>query len=289
MKSYLSIFATLILLATACQKKDDTIPVPPITADTTLLLKTFAVLDTTVGAPNDTLFKYTFFYDNLKRCTLFRGSDGTDSFSVYNSFSGSDTVVVKRRLYDHTSGDSSIEYIRYSAVHKRLVDSIKEYASAITTFFIDYQYTSNAGGKIIVKSNGSQFEYNNFATTLDANGNILNAKDSLFVFTGASYALTETANANIAYDTRINPFYKIVPAYLVNAQIESSPVHTFIPFQSLQKNNILSETKVLTPLTPGLDNFNNTFQYTYNAFNYPTTVKIRDVLNSRYYKGVYVY
>ena len=81
-----------------------------------------------------------------------------------------------------------------------------------------------------------------------------------------------------------------MPNFLVNVQLESSTIFTFIPFQSLpQKNNILTETKFFNPQTSGLDNVSNTYQYIYNLNNYPVIVRVRDILNNKNYKGIYVY
>lgn len=294
MKKYITLFTTLTALIISCQKEigldSETSPIPnPSITDTTLLRK-FILLDTTLAAPNDTIYKYSFYYDNLKRCTVLKGNDGIDSFVVFNIFNGNDTLITKRKIYDFSSGDSTIEYLTYSPAGKILYDSIKEYSLSISNFFLDYQNTTNQNGIIAVKSNGTQFEYNKFSTLRDNNGNILNVKDSLSVLSGINYLLKETANSTISYDTRKNPFYKLVPNFLVNVQLESSTIFTFIPFQSLpQKNNILTETKFFNPQTSGLDNVSNTYQYIYNLNNYPVIVRVRDILNNKNYKGIYVY
>lgn len=293
MKRHILVFAILTAFTVSCQKEVnlETGTTPTLTpSDTTLLLKMFIVLDTTLAAPNDTVYKYTFFYDNLNRCTSYRATDGNDSFAVLNNYNASDSFIANRKIYDFSSGDSTLHYLTYSPVGKILSDSIKEFSLSPTNFLLEYQNTSNQNGIITVKSNGIQFEYNRFLTSRDNNSNLLNVKDSLFILSGTSYLLTETANSNITYDTKINPFYKIVPNFLINAQLESSTIFTFIPFQSLpQKNNILSETKFFNPQTPGLDNFNNSFEYVYNSNNYPTLVRVSDLLNNKYYKGIYVY
>jgi len=293
MKKYITIFIALTVFIISC-KKENTIDseTNPTPSDSTFLIKKFIVLDTTLSAPNDTIFRYTFFYDNLKRCSSFIAGDGIDSFAIYNFFNGTDTLITKRKFYDFTSGDSTVDYLTYSPTGKILADSILEYSTTfgLTNFYLNYQNTTNQNGTIIVKSDGTQFEYNIFSTLRDINGNLLNVKDSLSVLNGSNYVLTETANSNISYDNKINPLYKIVPNFLVNVQIESSPIFTFFPFQSLpQKNNILTETKIFNPQTQGLDNFNNSFQYVYNSNNYPILVRVRDLVNNKYYKGIYVY
>jgi len=292
MKKYITIFITLTVFIISCQKENtidsETNPTP---SDSVFLIKKFIVLDTTINTPNDTIFRYTFFYDNLKRCSSLIAGDGIDSFAIYNFFNGNDTLITKRKFYDFTSGDSTVDYLTYSPTGKILADSILEYNNfGLTNFYLNYQNTTNQNGTIFVKSDGTQFEYNIFSTLRDFNGNLLNVKDSLSVLNGTNYVLTETANSNISYDNKINPLYKIVPNFLVNVQIESSPIFTFFPFQSLpQKNNILTETKIFNPQTQGLDNFNNSSQYVYNSNNYPILVRVRDNVNNKYYKGIYVY
>jgi len=292
MKKYITIFITLTVFIISCQKENtidsETNPTP---SDSVFLIKKFIVLDTTLNAPNDTIFRYTFFYDNLKRCSSLIAGDGIDSFAIYNFFNGNDTLITRRKFYDFTSGDSTVDYLTYSPTGKILADSILEYNNfGLTNFYLNYQNTTNQNGTIIVKSDGTQFEYNIFSTLRDINGNLLNVKDSLSVLNGTNYVLTETANSNISYDNKINPLYKIVPNFLVNVQTESSSIFTFFPFQSLpQKNNILSETKIFNPQTQGLDNFNNSIQYLYNSNNYPILVRVRDIVNNKYYKGIYVY
>jgi hypothetical protein len=292
MKKYITIFIALTVFIISCQKENtidsETNPTP---SDSVFLIKKFIVLDTTLSAPNDTIFRYTFFYDNLKRCSSLIAGDGIDSFAIYNFFNDNDSLITRRKFYDFTSGDSTVDYLTYSPTGKILADSILEYNNfGLTNFYLNYQNTTNQNGTIFVKSDGTQFEYNIFSTLRDINGSLLNVKDSLSVLNGTNYVLTETANSNISYDNKINPFYKIVPNFLVNVQIESSPIFTFFPFQSLpQENNILSETKIFNPQTQGLDNFNNSFQYVYNSNNYPIFVRVRDLVNNKYYKGIYVY
>lgn len=295
MKKYFLILASLTAFLFSCQKEitlenETTSPPTPLPSDTALLIKNFIVLDTTLVSPNDTIYRYTFLYDSFERCTSFSGSDGVDSFAVFNFYNGNDTLITKRKIYDYSAGDSIIHFLTYSPNGKILSDSIREYIGSTTTFFIDYSNTSNQNGTITVKSNGSQFEYNNFITTRDLNNNLLNVKDSLFVLSGANYSLTETTNSSITYDTKINPFYKIVPTFLVNALIETSSIFTFTPFQSLpQKNNIISENRISNPSTSGLGDVNNIFRYTYNSSNYPTVVWGTDNLNKTYFKGIYIY
>ncbi len=298
MKKFSLVFITLLFIIISCQKEispesptntnpTNTTPTP---SGTNLLVNRFNVLDTTLGAPNDTIVRYTFTYDNLKRCISLRGSDGVDSFAMINSYNGSDTLITKRNIFGFGFGDSIVQFLNYSPQGKILSDSVIEYTVSTTTFIHDYRNTTNQNGKVTVKSNGSQFEYNSFTTFRDNNSNLLNVRDSLFVLVGMNYSLTQTAISTMTYDSRINPFYKTVPAFLADVLLEGSTIFSFFPFQSLpQKNNLLTETKVFIPLTTGLENVSNTFQYTYNAQNYPTIVRVRDILNSKYYKGIYIY
>lgn len=297
MKKSSIIFIALAFIAISCQKEispenptntnpTNTTPTP----GTNLLMKRFIALDTTLSAPNDTIIRYTFNYDNLKRCISVRGTDGVDSFVINNNYNGSDTLITKRKISDFSLGDSIVQFFTYSPQGKILSDSVIEYAASTTTFIHDYRNTTNQNGRINAKSNGVQFEYNNFSTLRDNNSNLLNVKDSLYVLFGSNYLLTQTVNSNYTYDTKINPFYKTVPGFLADVLLEGLTAFSFFPFQSLpQKNNALSETKVFNPFATGLENVNNTCQYTYNAQDYPTVVRIRDILNNKYYKGIYIY
>ncbi len=258
------------------------------TTDTVLLLKKFIVIDTTLIAPNDTIYKYSFFYDNFKRCTSFKITDGIDSVEFYNSYVGNDTFINKRKVIFFNTNDSIVEFYKYDNNKKIIADSILEYGSMNSNFFINFQNTTNQSGLVTNSSNGNQFEYNKFVTLRDNSGNLLSIRDSLFLFNGTSYALTETSNSTITYDNKINPFYNLVPKFLANLILESNQVYTFDPFMSLtQKNNILTEVRVSS--SSSLYNFNNTNQFTYNSFNYPNIVRIKDNLNNKYYKGFYRY
>ncbi|MFC4263975.1 hypothetical protein ACFOWM_13880 [Ferruginibacter yonginensis] len=294
MRKNFIILTAVSLILFSCQKENsiengtNTIIVNT-NADT--LLKKFIVLDTTIAAPNDTVYKYTFAYDNLKRCTSYRASDGIDSFVIYNFFNGSDPNITHMKIYNLSSGDdSTFNYFTYSQTGKILTDSIIEYNPTGTAIFLlNYQNTTNQGGIITDISNGTQFEINKFSSLRD-NGNIINIKDSLFRLIVTNYTLSVSANADISYDNKINPFYRIVPKHLVNVLLESSSIFTFPPFQSLpQKNNILMETKIFSPQNSGLDNYNNSLQYVYNSNNYPLIVRVRDLVNNKYYKGIYIY
>ena len=251
-----------------------------------LLLKQFIVLDTTLSAPDDTIYKYKFYYDDLNRCTSITGTDGIDPFVIINYYNGNDTLMNRRILC--STGDTTSEFFVYSPDGKMLSDSVIESAAGLSRFFLDYHNTTSQGGTILINSNSNEFEYNNYTSTRDVNGNILHLKDSLYQISPNGYFLTSSSEANISYDDKINPFYKLVPNFISDVESECSNIFTFLPFLSLpQKNNILTETRIYSMISN--INFNNACQYEYNSDNYPTIVRVNDVANSVTYKGLYLY
>ena len=295
MKKYLIVFTLLSFTFISCQKDFSIDNIAELTSpnlvDTTLLRK-FILLDTTLLAPNDTIYVYTFYYDNLRRCSNFKGSIGIDSFFVNNYYNGNDTLIAKRKLYSTNSADSTLDYFNYSTTGKILSDSILEYTSTfgLTNFYFSYQNTTNQSGSITNKSNGNQFEYNNFLIQRDNSNNITTAKDSLFLLVGSSYNFRETTTSAITYDNKICPFYKIFPKHLINAVLEGSTIITLPPFHNLpQKNNITLEIKTTSPQYPGADICNNDYQYIYNSNNYPISMKMKDNLTNKIYKGIFIY
>ena len=64
------------------------------------LLKKFIVIDSAQLAPNDTLFIYTYSYDNLHRCIQIEVNDYQNSRigHTYNFFNGTNTLISSRKI-----------------------------------------------------------------------------------------------------------------------------------------------------------------------------------------------
>lgn len=297
-KNIVAAFLMIFVMLQSCQKDftiDNvaTVITTPSLADT-ILLRKFILIDTTLAAPNDTLYTYSFAYDNLTRCTLLTARGivfGNNVAYIQNYYNGTDSLISKRKIWQTNSPDSTIDFFIYSQVGKMLSDSILEYSNiGLTNFNFDYQAITNQGGIIINKSNGQLFEKNNYLINRDNNDNIIYEKDSTFLYNGFSYAFLQTTTNTISYDNKICPFYKLFPKFLVQVQSEGSTSSILPPFHNMpQKNNILVETNVVTPTVQGVDNCNNTYQYSYNVNNYPVIVIVKDILNNKTYKGVYIY
>ena len=295
MKKYITVFATLTLFFISCQKEisveNGTNPTPTPSLTDTILLRKFIVLDTTQTAPNDTIYMYNYYYDNLKRCTLIKFNDYQNSSIgyTYNYYSTTDTIISSRKLINQVYSDSVIEYFTYTVNGQMLSDSVLEYnSSGLHTTVYKYQSTNNTITSTIT-SNGQPLIIGKYLVTKDNSGNTISENDSSFKYISGAYMYSSNSNILNTYDTKSCPFYKIYPKRVVDLDYELVAVDD-IPFYGfLQKNNTKTKKQTTLPTTSGLRDINVTFQYIYNSNNYPTSVLYKDLLFGDAYKGVYYY
>ncbi|MBL0146866.1 MAG: hypothetical protein IPP48_15245 [Chitinophagaceae bacterium] len=298
MKKISVYFTVLAILAFSCQKEISTengptpAPVPLLTQ--AILLKKFIVLDTTQLRPLDTLFIYDYAYDNLNRCTLIKINDFKSARIgfTYNYYNGSDTLITRRRVINQVDFDSVHEYITYTPAGNMLKDSIIEFSS-FGNGNLTYNYQIN-GSKIntVITGFSQPFLLGTYNILKDNSGNIISEIDSSFFYiAGSGYSFHGTSNNVITYDNKPCPFLKLYPQRPVVLDFEHfsgdelGSIYVNIP----QKNNPLSYVRTVTPITSGLAEFDNLYQYTYYSNGYPQTVSLKDFLFGDNYKGIFIY
>jgi len=104
---------TLLLALFSCQK-EIRIDLGRVTGNDSSLLEKFVLLDTTMAAPNDTVYYYKFIYDINKRVSrafeiVYNGPFRDTVFRSGYSYTGSDTLPFKIDASD-VNGNSQTYY-----------------------------------------------------------------------------------------------------------------------------------------------------------------------------------
>lgn len=290
----LSLFALFLISLAACQKEitavDDITP-PALPAASAVLLKKYIRIDTTLTAPNDTIFTATYSYDNLKRCTRIFYKYFSHPEAIYEGtvaerlfYNGADTNISFRTMIKNVSGvlDSTSEYFTYQ--NNRVVkDSIGR--PHISSFH--YRYAGNVVHSV------SYFQTNTDSTDYGIhhlqklNGNIISERDTSYFVQGPwPYSNPGAAAVNARYDDHPNPLFKLSPPWPVLFQVEHYLQDG--EFSMQQKNNKLRTYEEFDAWGPG-ESEEYIFQYTYLPNGYPSVARIHYVTNGGYWKGIYQY
>jgi hypothetical protein len=278
------------ILFFSCQKETnfDTV-VPPI--DTTgVLLKSYTRLDTTLAAPNDTIFTVNYTYDGLNRCTGFTGKAFQPGGPPYTyletwSYNGTDSNLSKKTTIYYDNGvaqDTTMEYMEYDAMGRMIKDSILEGQNLYMVFLYryagDYVYTVSRN---IPGIDTSRF---NMHYLIKNNDDITIEKDSSYTLgTGSVLNLFSTAKSDMTYDNHPNPLYKVSVHLPVLFEFEHILREEF---DMQQKNNSLTINQVFTSLTSP-DEY--TYQYTYLPNGYPSIARIHYITGDKRWKAIYQY
>ncbi len=201
------------------------------------LLKKFIVIDSAQLAPNDTLFIYTYSYDNLHRCIQIEVNDYQNSRigHTYNFFNGTDTLISSRKLINQLRTDSVFEYFSYSPDGKMVSDSELVFRGLNRVVFT-YQYLSvNNSITSIINSSGQPFLLAKYLTTKDNYGNIVSEKDTSFEYYSGTYHYKNNTNISYTYDANPCPFYNLYPKRLIGLNYELVAVDDIPLFRLLQK------------------------------------------------------
>ena len=289
MKNYLILICSVFTLC-SCQKEnsnDNIVPADPV------LLKKFIELDPASTPPNDTVSIREYSYDNLGRCVSIKNLyfPGMEVDYTYNYYNGADSLMASRTLLYDGSSDTSKEIFTYSANGLLLSDSTVTISTGGTNSLV-YKYNeSNGLIRSEISLNGQPFMIASYEVQRDINGNITFESDSSFEYlAGSGYVYRDVSDITNSYDNNPCPFYKLYPKRLVeldyeNALADDVPFYWSIP----QRNNILSEARITSPITSGLTPYNHSFSYTYHANGYPSMVLYFDNLTGDAYKGIYLY
>lgn len=296
MKRILLSLSVLCLISIFACQKEFTIeedPTIPGVEDSVVLLKKYIRLDTTLTAPNDTIFTAVYTYDNLKRCTLIQykyfdhphamEEEGTATETI--SYIGNDTLMSSRIVrVDNSDGTSftNSAFFTYSASGSLFKDSMN-YNMSRTVF--SHRYEGNIVHSV------SKFSNSPADTVLysrhhlqKVNGNIVSEKDTAFdASNGWPYSQFTITAVTGQYDTHPNPLFKVSPPWPVLFEAE----HYFqYEFSAQQKNNFLFNSTFFG------DTEEYTYQYTYLPDGYPSVARIHYVnpgIHNEYWKAIYQY
>lgn len=256
------------------------------------LLRQFVILDTTQASPNDTLYTYSYTYDNLGRCSEIKVNDHETNKTgyTYNYYNGSDTLISWRKLVNQIYVDSVVEYFTYATDGIILSDSVIEYRNSGNGVINTHKYqVVDSFMYSDVEFGGNPLLKANYIIGKNGMGNIVSEKDSSFTYNGSFYSYRNTTNIAYSYDSAICPFYKLYPRRLTGLEYELITTDDVPFFLFLQKNNTTSEIFNTLPTTSGLGSHNENFTYIYNEAKYPVIVIYRDMLHGDVLKGMYYY
>ena len=287
------------ILFISCQKEISEgtggTPLDPPDTVSSVLLKKYIKLDTTLAAPNDTIFTASYLYDNAKRCTsiLYKYFDHPDA--LYEGtveekifYNGSDTNMSHRTMVNtYAAGtDRTAEYFTYDANGRVLRDSIDAIGNDASFY---YRYDGNIIHTTahFLPDIADTFLYTTHHIQ-KLNGNIITERDSAYeVNQPWPYGTPTVALTDAQYDNHPNPFYKLSPPWPVVFEIE----HVLQDeWRVQQKNNWLRSYQEFDGWGAGESDL-YTFQYTYLANGYPSIVRIKNTYggDDHYFKGIYQY
>jgi hypothetical protein len=276
---------------TSCKKEDNNNNSLPDNANR---ITRFAVASVLPGGGVDTSYIRTFSWDALGRCTRIATdyvNSPADYYQIDNYYNGTDTIIAKRKFtYQSSPGVSEWEYFTYDASGRMMIDSlINEYGTSLI-----YRYSVDAQGVISLNFSGLSNPFLNatYRHNFDGAGNIINEIDSVYGYdiSTASYSFSYRAVTTASYDNKPNPFYKVYPIRIIQLEHENSLNFDMEPFWGIaQKNNITQEMRGPTQPASGLQTYNHSATYQYNAAGYPSSVTFTDNENGEVLKGFYFY
>ena len=286
-------FAGLLFFINACQKQIQPPYEAPVEPDSVYTLKRFVVVDPGLVAPTDSIYTYSYAYDNLNRCTGIISTDmyaGT-FYTTTNYFNGNDTLMYKRSVVWDGTGEEAAEFFSYNGNGIMVYDSLVNTGGS-NPGYISYRYSINNNRISLVTSIGNPPYKGTYILGRNGDGDLTSEVDSGFVYDLASsaYMLDVVSNHTNTYDANHCPFYKLYPLSPVILEYENYLRDDKPMYMSLfQQHNILTETRTVVPTSSGLMTYNNAYTYHYNADGYPTDVIIQELATGKTYKGYYFY
>jgi hypothetical protein len=296
MKTIYLLLFTLIITLVSCQKDfeiTDNVVTNVSTADTSakILLKRFIQLDTTLTAPNDTMFIADYFYDDRKRCVRIvnynlQDPANKDTFTVYNFYNGTDTNISVRKVYSiredaSRTTDTLIKVFTYNGDGSLLSDSSTVYGqqNGAPLFYKRKRiYQPTASGILAVDFNIAPYYKVNYVIQKDANRNITYQLDSAFlqdVSTGV-FILKGAVVNTCTYDTHPNPLYNVAQKIPVLNDWDNEP--DFSPGGGF-RNNLLTQYKNVTAGSSMGGNIFAQYRYQYDKNGYPVIARYQEAVS----------
>lgn len=301
---YLLLTAFLLQLI-SCTKNNDITPDPvePPEAEG-VLLKNIIKIDTTLVAPNDTISRFVFEYDNAGRMIKITenayipatGMFNTPSYNFNFFYSGSDTIpssmLENAIAYGTANLFRSRRFYSYNSQGRMLTDSVMDIGLNTNTTYYDssvysyrYQYPatgfSTTNYSFYPDSDTTNYGLQNQAW--DVNNNIILADN----FT------TPNTKFSFEYDNHINPLYKCFPPG--NPKVDGDYAYPFtVGINFLPQKNNLSKIFLNTYDGGGVlisSNLVTQSIFTYKLNGLPETVRniSTPASSSNKYKYLFVY
>lgn len=286
MKVIIGFFSAIILIIcfSSCQKEIDWGLNIPTQNDSSYLDKVI-VIDTTLPSGTDTIGKYLFIYDNMKRLTNMTLSYGTgysDSAIQDLFYTGNETLPFKHVYRDVYSGLNIVDTIYYyysSGVVAR--DSVNRWNLGLGANLGAkvFEFTI-AGSTANIRDKDYNFVSGNYVLAAD-NLSVVNISGSGGNLISQSLVSGSSAYESVqaSYDNKFNPLSKV---FKVKYPIfESRSNETWL----LQKNNALQIQFKELFSTQETD----VHTYVYRSDNYPLSATYSSTRGSNYNKLLYFY
>jgi hypothetical protein len=270
----LLITCLIIFVYSGCQKEPDPLSEPPVTGDSTKLVKFTAIM--TLRSATDSSFT-SFEYDGQKRLTLMRtvhSTDPADNAEFYSTsyfqYNGTDTlpnIVIEESHEGSTQNFFIVNDTTYyiyddqGRVAKDSTNHKETYSGNDPEYFYTSRVYNFTGSELILDATSNSpysgaDKYTKSFSSTETNGNI------------TALSVDNDYQINLTYDNHPNPFYYIPALRTIFSFISDVDKEEIIYIHNtLQKNNCTGYSS--TDLTAETENEVNT--YTYNVNGFPAT------------------
>ena len=277
---------SLWFMLSSCSKSNDasptpvtppvTPPVPPIYSTT--VLKGYE-LDTTKQAPNDTISRWFFFYDNANRLIndslsmlagtsiytrirsiQYNGSDTNAFRSITKGYTGSaQNVEIDTAYYTFSNGN----YVADTVVYHYLNGGTSETATSKTTFSYQSGIISRSFQNWIPQLSYTGSENETIYKTV-VNGDIVQQTDTLYSFSNGQPSGSQMFQTTVSYLPNPNPLFKLYRA-TAKEYFTAPGIGNFINSQYAPSHLISQQIS-----TAG----NITYDYSFRQDGYPLTARV---------------
>lgn len=290
---YLSVLFALFVLA-SCQREAGEIleesPPPTSLTNDSIYLKMIVYLDTISPPGLDSVDKFVFYYDDLKRLdsidwTLFSGGATNSAIHMYEKrfYTGNDTLPYKTTSFVDPGGADAYTTVFYTYQNGVIVEDsiITDIHGSVSTTVKKFKFYGNGRtGQNYYSINGNERHLTDSLISVQTfqNGNTVLQLDTSYL--SQTFHTQKTIRQ---FDTHPNPLKRINPPY---------PIITFLGFTGgdfsfLQlTNSINNEIRVQSTLD-GADYEDIYENFQYRADGYP--VLSRETDGEYKYRVVYIY
>lgn len=256
----------LLLLAVACKKNDTgTIPPPPVYSD--ILVRMYE-LDTTKTAPNDTITRRYFQYDNNNRLIVdstieILANNGSQYSSVrYIYYNGNDSMaskVITKNADTTWHVFSEGKYVSDSTSYFPISDIGN--ATSITRFTYQPGVIIRYFQNWIPQWSYSAVEQDTIYQTIE-NGNIVYQIDTLNTYTNGQFSGSQIFESRVFFISNPNPFFKLLKSFARPYFYSVGIGNRFQP-----TNNVFAPRSLISSQTSSFGNIE--YKYMFREDGYP--------------------